>query len=286
VKETTKQKIYKKLKNQYRLIIYNDSTFQSVWTMKLSRLKVFTFTSLMSAVIVALVIFLIAATSLREYIPGYPKAEYRQMLVHNALKVDSLETELAKRDEFFRGIRAIVSGEIPEDNLEINTDIEPNQIEFTEYNHDSVFQDELLAEQLSLSITNTNENKRQGLSQMHFFVPVKGVVTNHFDSSSEHFGVDLVSDPNARISSVLGGTVIFSGWTLETGYVIYIQHEPDLISAYKHNAELLKNTGDKVKAGEAIAIIGNTGELSSGPHLHFELWHKGNPLNPEQYIDF
>jgi len=240
----------------------------------------------MSAIIVSLVILLIATTSLREYIPGYPKAEYRQMLVHTALKVDSLETELAKRDEFFRGIKAIISGETPEDNLVVNDDIEPHEIEFYEYNHDSVFQEELMEEQLSLSITDNNDQKRTGLSQMHFFVPVKGVITNHFDSSSEHFGVDLVSDPNARISSVLNGTVIFSGWTLETGYVIYIQHEPDLISAYKHNAELLKNTGDKVKAGEAIAIIGNTGELSSGPHLHFELWHNGNPLNPEQYIDF
>ena len=285
MEEKKKQKLYEKLKNQYRLIIYNDSTFQSVWSMKLSRLKVFTFTSLMSALIVVLVILLIATTGLREYIPGYPKAEYRQTLVRNALLVDSLEMELAKRDEFFRGIKAIMSGEIPEDNLEINTEIEPSEVEFKEYNHDSVFQDKLLSEQLSLSIKNEEDNKT-GLSQMHFFVPLKGVITDHFNSSAEHFGVDLVSDPNARISSVLNGTVIFSGWTLETGYVIYIQHESDLISSYKHNAELLKNTGDKVKAGEAVAIIGNTGELSSGPHLHFELWYNGTPLNPEQYIDF
>ncbi|NQU51460.1 MAG: peptidoglycan DD-metalloendopeptidase family protein [Bacteroidetes bacterium] len=253
--------------------------------MKLSRLKVFTVTSLLSAIIVVLVILLIATTGLREYIPGYPKAEYRQILVHNALKVDSLESELAKRDEFFKGIKAIVSGEIPEDNLEINEDIESSEIEFQEFNHDSVFQDKLLAEQLSLSIQN-NDNQTPGLSQMHFFVPLKGVVSNHFDSRADHFGVDLVSDPNAMISAVLQGTVIFSGWTLETGYVIYIQHSSDLISAYKHNAELLKNSGDKVKAGEAIAIIGNTGELSSGSHLHFELWYNGNALNPEEYIDF
>ncbi len=285
MEEKKKQKFLEKLKDKYRLIIYNDTTFQSVWSMKLSRLKVFTVTSLLSAIIVVLVILLIATTGMREYIPGYPKAEYRQMLVHNALKVDSLENELAKRDEFFRGIKAIISGEVPEDNLEINADVETNEIEIQEYNHDSVFQDKLLAEQLSLSIQNY-DNRKPGLSQMHFFVPVKGVVSNHFDSRADHFGVDLVSNPNARISAVLQGTVIFSGWTLETGYVIYIQHESDLISAYKHNAELLKNTGDKVKAGEAIAIIGNTGELSTGPHLHFELWHNGNALNPEQYIDF
>lgn len=280
-----KKKLYDKLKNQYRLIVYNDTTFQSVWSMKLSRLKVFTVTSLLSAIIVVLVILLIATTGLREYIPGYPKAEYRQMLVYNALKVDSLEQELNKRDQFFKGIQAIMSGEIPEDHLSTQEENEHMRVEFQEYDHDSVFQDKLLAEQLSLSIQNSVDNTL-GLSQIHFFVPVKGVVTEHFDSSPGHFGIDLVSEPNARISAVLSGTVVFSGWTLETGYVIYLQHEADLISVYKHNAELLKSTGDKVNAGEAIAIIGNSGELTTGPHLHFELWYKGSALDPEQYIDF
>jgi murein DD-endopeptidase MepM/ murein hydrolase activator NlpD len=112
------------------------------------------------------------------------------------------------------------------------------------------------------------------------------VITNSFNPASEHFGIDLVSEPNARISAVMDGTVIFSEWTIQTGYVLFIQHDADLISAYKHNSELLKSKGDRVKAGEAVAIIGNTGELSTGPHLHFELWHNGTPLNPELYIDF
>jgi murein DD-endopeptidase MepM/ murein hydrolase activator NlpD len=132
----------------------------------------------------------------------------------------------------------------------------------------------------------SKETENTGLSQIHFFVPLDGMITNHFDAASDHFGVDLVSEPNSRISAVLGGTVVFSGWTLETGYVIYLQHETDLISVYKHNSELLKNTGEKVKAGEAIAIVGNSGELTTGPHLHFELWHNGNAIDPEQYIDF
>ncbi len=280
-----KKKLYRKLSDRYRLIIYNDSTFQSVWSMKLTRLKVFTVTSLMSAIIVVLVLILIGTTSLREYIPGYPSSEYRQMAVYTALKVDSLENELKKRDRFFEDIRAIVSGEVPEDKLVIDTLVESDDVEFVEYNHDSVFQDKLLAEQVNLSLQ-SNASKKPAISQMHFFVPLKGIVTNHFDSASDHFGVDLVSDPNAIISAVLDGTVVFSGWTLETGYVMYIQHNADLISVYKHNAELLKNAGDKVKAGEAIAIIGNTGEQSTGPHLHFELWHDGTALNPEQYIDF
>lgn len=280
-----KKKFYLKLKNQYRLIIYNDTTFQSVWSMKLSRLKVFTVTSLLSAIIVVLVILLIATTGLREYIPGYPKAEYRQMLVRNALVVDSLEMELQKRDQFFKGIQSIMAGEVPEDDQTMQAEAPTTNIEFQEYNHDSVFQDELLAEQLSLSLKNDN-SYATSLNQMHFFIPVRGVVTEHFKAEPDHYGIDLVSEANARISAVLDGTVIFSGWTLNTGYVIYIQHESDLVSVYKHNAELLKKAGEKVKAGEAIAIIGNTGEMSSGSHLHFELWHDGTALDPEKFIDF
>ncbi|MFW5755102.1 MAG: M23 family metallopeptidase [Tangfeifania sp.] len=280
-----KEKLFKKLSDRYRLIIYNDTTFQSVWSMKLTRLKVFTVTSLLSAIIVVLVILLIATTGLREYIPGYPKAEYRQVLVETALKVDSLENELQKRDEFFRGIQAIMSGRKPDDNIVADNNVEPNQVEFQDYNHDSVFQDKLLAEQTSLSFGN-EPSGGVSLSQVHFFVPVKGIVSNSFESSADHLGVDLVGEPNSRISSVLDGTVVFSGWTIETGYVIYIQHEAELISVYKHNAELLKNVGDKVHAGEAIAIIGNTGEMTTGPHLHFELWHNGTAVDPEEYIDF
>lgn len=280
-----KKKIFKKLNDRYRLIIYNDTTFQSVWSMKLTRLKVFTVTSLLSAIIVILVILLIATTGLREYIPGYPKAEYRQMLVLTALKIDSLENELHKRDQFFRGIQAIMNGEVPEDNLTVDTFSFSGEVEFETFNHDSIFQDKLLAEQINLTSGSTT-NRRLSLSQIHFFVPVKGVITNKFKSTPDHFGVDLVSGPNARISAIMDGTVIFAGWTIETGYVIYIQHEAELISAYKHNSELLKTTGDRVKAGEAIALIGNTGELSTGPHLHFELWHNGTPIDPQQYIDF
>lgn len=278
-------RLFKKLNDRYRLIIYNDTTFQSVWSIKLTRLKVFTVTSLLSAIIVILVILLIATTGLREYIPGYPRAEYRQMLVMTALKIDSLENELRMRDRFFQDIQTVMSGQVPEDQLEVDTVDESKMVEIGQYNHDSVFQDKLLAEQVSLSTSSPNSHELD-LSQMHFFTPVKGIVSNAFNAAADHFGVDLVSEPLARISAVMDGTVVFAGWTIETGYVLYIQHDQNLISAYKHNSELLKIKGDRVKAGEAVAIIGNTGELSTGPHLHFEIWHRGTPLDPEQYIDF
>ncbi len=146
-----KKWIVKKLGDRYRLIIYNDTTFQVVWSMKLTRLKAFTITSLLSAILVVLVILLIATTGLREYIPGYPKAEYRQTLLLTALKVDSLENELYKRDQFFKSIQAVLSGEVPVDNLYIDTVSVQNVIEITEYDHDSLFQDKLLAEQTSLA---------------------------------------------------------------------------------------------------------------------------------------
>jgi len=285
VQEIRKLSFISKLKDQYRLTIFNDSTFQSVWTIKLNRLKVLWAAAIVSSVIIILVTFLIAATPLREYIPGYPDGEQRQMMINNVLKIDSLEMELAKRDAFFEGIKAVVSGNVPFDTLANDSAGDLKHAKFNKYNHDSVFQDDLLEEQLSLSMQGIT-TRRSEISQMHFFVPVKGIVTNAFNPATDHFGVDLVSDPNARICAVSDGTVIFSGWTLETGYVIYIQHEADLISVYKHNAELLKSAGDRIKAGEPVAIIGNSGEFTTGPHLHFELWHRGNAINPQQYIDF
>ena len=165
--ETKKRVFIDKIKDQYRLTIFNDSTFQSVWSTKLSRLKVFTIVSVASSIIIILVTLLISATGLREYIPGYPDAKQRQMLVDTALKVDSLEMVLAKQNEFFKGIRAIVSGEIPEDTIEVDSFSGLYNVNFSEFNHDSVFQDNLLAEQLSLSIQN-NTRKKTELSEMHF----------------------------------------------------------------------------------------------------------------------
>jgi murein DD-endopeptidase MepM/ murein hydrolase activator NlpD len=124
------------------------------------------------------------------------------------------------------------------------------------------------------------------LSSTLFFPPVKGLVTNTFNSKSEHYGTDIVASANEVVKATLGGTVTMAGWTLETGYVIELQHENNIISLYKHNAELLKHIGDRVKAGEPIAIIGNSGELTTGPHLHFELWYNGTSLDPQQYITF
>jgi murein DD-endopeptidase MepM/ murein hydrolase activator NlpD len=286
VSEKKKKKFFDKLRSQYRLIIYNDTTFQSVWTLKLTRLKVFTVGSFGTTALIVFVIMLIVATPLKEYVPGYPKKEYRQMLIRNALIVDSLENELRTRDVFFSNIQILVDGGVPQDSFPANdSGVRTTPVNIHTMNPDSVFRQKLLEEQLNLSVHST-ESQNTELSSMYFVSPVKGMVTEKFKAGSSHYGVDLVGNPNSFILSVLSGTVVFAGWTLETGNVIYIQHPNNLVSVYKHNESLLKKIGDAVSAGEAIAIIGNSGELSTGPHLHFELWYKGVAIDPQLYISF
>jgi murein DD-endopeptidase MepM/ murein hydrolase activator NlpD len=275
------------LKDHYRLIIYNDSSIQTVWSIKLTPIKVLTLGSLGAVLLILLTTIIIAYTPLRENIPGYPSAKVRQQIIYNYMLVDSLENEIKNRDSYFEKIKTLFQGEVPADESVSQSDsgLKTYNVKFKSTNADSIFQDKLLEEKLNLSISN-NSKKLPSIANIHFFTPLRGLITNKFNTKTEHLAVDIVGSPNSRISSVLEGTVIFAGWTMDTGYSIYIQHENNIISAYKHNAELLKEVGDKVKAGDAIAIMGNSGELTTGPHLHFELWHNGTALDPETYIDF
>lgn len=281
-----RKKIFQMLKDHYRLIIYNDSTIQTVWSIKLTPIKVLTLGSLGAILLILFTTLIIAYTPLRENIPGYPNARVRQQIIRNYVLVDSLENELKQRDNYFGTIKSLFKGEVPsEEASNADTSVKVSVAKFKNLNADSIFQDKLLEEKLSLSISQ-NTKRLPSIANIHFFTPLHGLITNKFNPKTEHLAVDVVGKQNARISSVLDGTVIFSGWTMETGYSIFIQHENNILSAYKHNAELLKAVGDKVKAGDVIAIMGNSGELTTGPHLHFELWHNGTALDPETYIDF
>lgn len=281
-----RKKIFQMLKDHYRLIIYNDSTIQTVWSIKLTPIKVLTLGSLGAILLILFTTMIIAYTPLRENIPGYPSTKVRQQIIQNYVLVDSLENEIKSRDAYFNRIRTLFQGETPaEESAGEDTVLKVTQARFSKFNADSIFKDKLSAEKSNLSIQ--KDSKRlPSIANIHFFTPLHGLITNRFNPKTDHLAVDVVGQQNARISSVLNGTVIFSGWTMDTGNSIYIQHESNIISAYKHNAELLKAVGDKVKAGDVIAIMGNSGELTTGPHLHFELWHNGTALDPETYIDF
>ena len=281
-----RKKIFQMLKDHYRLIIYNDSSIQTVWSIKLTPIKVLTLGSIGAILLILFTTVIIAYTPLRENIPGYPSAKVRQQIIYNYMLVDSLENEIKNRDSYFEKIKTLFQGDVPLDESSTpSSDLKTYDVKFKNSNADSIFQDKLLEEKLNLSIS-SNQKKLPSISNIHFFTPLRGLITNKFNTKTEHLAADIVGSPNSRISSVLDGTVVFAGWTMDTGYSIYIQHENNLISAYKHNAELLKEVGDKVKAGDAIAIMGNSGELTTGPHLHFELWHNGTALDPETYIDF
>jgi len=277
-------------KHRFRITIYNDHTFEEIWQTRLTKLGTFT---LIGAVILSLIVLttiLIAFTNLREFIPGYPDGNMRRNIIMTAYRLDSLENELHIRDQYFSNINAIISGKEPADFQSLqDTSKNYENITFSKSVEDSLLRIQIeQEEQYNLSASEYEENKKGSkIINQHFFTPLKGVVTSKFNPVDNHFGTDIVAESNTIVSAVLDGTVIMAGWTLETGYVIEIQHGNNIISVYKHNAELLKDIGTVVRAGETISIIGNSGELyTTGPHLHFELWHNGKPIDPEQYIIF
>jgi murein DD-endopeptidase MepM/ murein hydrolase activator NlpD len=232
---------------------------------------------------------LIAFTNLREFIPGYPSVELRRDIIMNALMLDSLERELVIRDKYFKDLNDVISGRQPIESVAMrDTSRNYTSIDFRKSSEDSIFRTRVeQEEQYNLSIGTTGAERGTSLANIHFFPPVKGVVSGNFASRTRHYGTDIVTQPKAVVSSTLDGTVVMTGWTMETGFVMMIQHRSNLVSVYKHNARLLKEMGDRVWAGEAISIVGDSGELyTSGPHLHFELWHNGEALDPEKYIFF
>ena len=281
-----KVRLWDRLKYKYKLSVINETSYEEVFNFRLSQLHVLTALSVLAVILVVLTILLIAFTDLREFIPGYPDGNMRQMIAQNALRVDSLENELLKRDRFFKSIRLVLNGGD-------TTSLERSREDTARYRNDTIrFQ---ISEQENEFRAAIEERERFNLSlgmkeqnhdYYHFFPPVEGIVTQSFDEKKRHYGTDIVAKANAKVAAVLDGVVIFTDWTVKTGYVIQVQHTNDLISVYKHNSILLKKQGDYVRAGEVLGVVGNTGEESSGPHMHFELWRAGNPLNPENFIKF
>ncbi len=282
-----KRGFLRKLLYKYRLVILREDSFEEVGFIKLSRFNILAIVGVFTVLFISLVYITIAYTSVRELIPGYPDAIMSQNIRQNAMKLDSLQRELAIRDQYFMNINRIVNGDRPEDFLnDTTTGIGTNEIVFFRSENDSILRQQVEAEeQFRLSLTEQPSNSKE-LYDIHFFTPVQGIVTNAFNPLENHFGIDLVAGPDEVVKATLDGTVTMATWTLETGYVIQLQHDNNMMSVYKHNAELFKTVGSKVKAGDVIAAIGNSGELTTGPHLHFELWHNGVPLNPADYIVF
>jgi murein DD-endopeptidase MepM/ murein hydrolase activator NlpD len=281
-----------RLRHKYKLVLMDADSFEEKFSFRLTRLGVFSVAGALVIMLVFITIYLVAFTALREYIPGYADVNMPKRVYILQQRADSLETIFRQQNLYITNLRQVLQGK------EVSDATPPDQLEYPS-NYDTITmtispEDSLLrAEYEMQSKYNLNQNQPRSysyvpanLGNMNFFPPIKGIVTRSFDSKLDHYGVDIVAKSNSAIKAVLDGTVIFSDWTLETGYIIGLQHKNNLVSVYKHNSSLLKQEGAYVKAGETISIVGASGELTTGTHLHFELWHNGTPVNPEEFIAF
>ncbi|MBO3115240.1 M23 family metallopeptidase [Winogradskyella sp. DF17] len=285
-KKKKEKKIAKKLLHKYRLVILNEDTFEERFAIKLTRLNVFVLTSISAIFLVFFTILLIAFTPLKEYIPGYSSASLKKRASLLNYKTDSLVNELEINKRYFASIRKVLTGEV--ETLEINRDslIEEAANEEVLLNINKNREDSLLRAKVEKEDKFNVFESSIDPSNFVLFPPVNGTISEGYNLEEKHFAVDVVVPENTPVKSTADGTVIFAEWTIETGYVIIIEHSQELISVYKHNNSITKAQGDLVKSGEVIAMSGNTGELSTGPHLHFELWNKGYPVNPTNFIEF
>ena len=281
-----RKRFAKKLLHKYRLVILNEDTFEERFAIKLTRLNVFVIVTLSTILLISGTIFLIAFTSLREYIPGYSSTALKQKATELNYKADSLQQVINMNQQYYESIKKVLTGDVR--MVEFNKD---SIIEIA--NKESQAKDLIPSKEDSLLRSLVDKEDKYNIfetaipsSNLVLFPPVNGTISENYNFEEKHYAVDIVVAKDTPVKATADGTIIFAEWTADTGYVIIIEHSNELISVYKHNASITKQQGDLVKAGEVIAMSGNTGELTTGPHLHFELWSRGYPVNPTNFIDF
>lgn len=279
-----KGKLKQRLTNKYRLVVLNEGTFEERFSLKLSLLNVFVLGGVLSFLLILLTTFFITFTPIKQYIPGYSSSELKIKATKLALQTDSLQRRLSIMQDFTKALQPILTGEIQVevlDSLQLLDRIYVQDSLLNASKEDSIFREKIDIEDRFPIQNNALTNVK-----IVFFAPLTGTISQGFNPKKNHLAVDIVAQKNTAVKAIADGTVIFSGWTTETGYVIILKHAYDYISVYKHNGNLLKQQGDLVKSGEVIASVGSTGEFSTGPHLHFELWSGGYAINPTNLIDF
>mgnify|MGYP001345429296 FL=1 len=282
-----KKPILEKLKQRVRLVLFDDQSYKELKSMTLTRFQILTWVLSVLLLLFSLTAALIAYSSLREYIPGYSPPHLSEELVRLSLKTDQLLEEIQLKDQKLKILDKVLRGESLDDlaYADSSRNVLVRGVDLKASKNDSLFRQAIEREGRFDVFSETTEKPLE-LINIAFYAPLKGIISDSFNLQNEHLGVDVLAAENEAIKASLGGTVVFSDWTSETGYSIAIQHDYNIISFYKHNSVLLKKPGELVKAGDVIAIIGNSGEFSSGPHLHFEMWHKGKAIDPEHHILF
>ena len=284
MQEKEKKPFTQRLLNKYRLVVLNESTYEERLSYKLSMLNIFLLVSFMAMIIIISTISLITFTSIKEYIPGYDSTVLRTTAVKNIETLDSLVLVIEKNQDYLNSIGAVILGETTKSEVQNegkSARIDISNIEFKTNKEDSILRKAVEKEDRFNVLESASSNVKFVLIS-----PIFGEATSGFNYSTKHFATDIAVPTNSPVKSVANGTVILAEWTIQTGYVVVIEHPYGLTSVYKHNDSGLVSQGDPVKAGQVIALSGNTGELTTGPHLHFELWRDGSPVNAEDYVSF
>ena len=287
-KKKKKPLLFRNLRKQYHLRVQDGISLHDRIFIKISKIRIYISAVLIAFLLIAATTLLIAFTGLRRFIPGYSDADIIPMIYKMNRKADSLEYVCSIQQNYIENIRNILTG-----NIAMLDTVPPTpspvvteNIRYAPSHEDSLLRDEIEAVK-DYTLQERATTKLSVFTDENFVLPIpSGTPTSHFSRVNRHYGMDLSGKSGSPVLSTLDGTVIFNDWAIETGHVLVIQHKNDLISVYKHNSSLLKKAGDYVKAGDPIAIIGNSGEYTTGPHLHFEIWYKGIPLNPEDYLIF
>lgn len=286
-KKKTRHDIWKRLNFKYRLSVMNENTLEEVWNIKASIFSGIVLLVVFAAFLIAITSFIIIATPIRYYLPGYMDAEIREKALRSAIRVDSLQQQLNYQEAYINNLKNVFNGVLDIDSVKI-----PDTISISENDPLLKMTDKEKAfieryedkERYNLSVISPASGPMEGVV---FFKPLKGLVVNKFNPLESMYGIRLKVVSQETVLAVLEGTVIFSGYDLNTGYTMQIQHKNGFISVYKNNTLLLKKMGDKVRTGEAIAVVGDNKDKEMGElYTEFELWYKGNPVNPEDYIAF
>lgn len=273
------------LNTRHIFIVQNEEDFSEKATYKFTYAKIAFFAFLVFMVVLTISIYLVNTVLAQWFDPRYAEQETRKDLVQMSISLDSLTQELESRDQFITSFKKIMQGDVTSNEVlasqapQAQTPGNREQLETT----DSAFKAEF---ERGGDFLLTGQIENEELRQLYFFSPISGYISQPFNAQTEHYGIDVVAKKDEPVKSIADGTVILASWTQSEGNVIAIQHRENLISIYKHNSTLTKEVGDFITAGEIVAIIGNTGELTSGPHLHFELWYNGSAVNPEEFISF
>jgi murein DD-endopeptidase MepM/ murein hydrolase activator NlpD len=281
-----KKKLKKKLLHKYRLVVLNEDTFEERLALKLTRLNVFVLGSIIAVFLVAITTVFIAFTPVREYIPGYSSTALQQQALELDFKTDSLLKVINTNDTYISSVKRVLRGEVSAVVINKDSIYKAAQADTDILNLNPSKADSILRAKVSNEDKYNLFDTATTVTDFVFFPPVNGPISSGFDVNEKHFAVDVVIPRNTPVKATADGRVLFASWTSDASYVIIIDHGEELISVYKHNSSLTKVQGDFVKSREVIAISGSSGELSTGPHLHFELWNNGIPLNPTTFIDF